>query len=371
MINARPVAILLVCVALSGFATSVRAESNPAPVADAHASSAPATAAPQAANYGIRAMRPVFGGACTTCPFGSMAKIVKTAMQPYGYEVQICYNCAGPGGPRLVSAAGMPGPLDEALAKRPELRFPPSPHAPVDFGVTTHQWLRWAYEGSHLYKGEGPRKNLRVIATLQYAKYLIVAATKESGITDLRQLAGRPIRLLIGYNDYEWDVLAHYGITKRSIEAAGGRVKAGVDPSQRHDFDVVIYVGTLNNTPEYNIWYQLSQKYDLRYLNLDDTLLDKLAREQNMERRDIPEGLLRGVDRPIPTVGVHVEVIYGRDDMPDSFAYDVAKAIDEHQELLAWNMDNVSYNVHTVWKTPGVPLHPGAERYYREMGYMK
>ena len=29
-----------------------------------------------------------------------------------------------------------------------------------------------------------------------------------------------------------------------------------------------------------------------------------------------------------------------------------------------------SYNIHAVWKAYGVPLHPGAARYYKERGYM-
>lgn len=57
--------------------------------------------------------------------------------------------------------------------------------------------------------------------------------------------------------------------------------------------------------------------------------------------------------------------------MPDHFAYTLAKAMDEHQDLLQWSHMNFSYNLHAVWKAFGVPLHPGAARYYREKGYMK
>jgi TRAP-type uncharacterized transport system substrate-binding protein len=57
--------------------------------------------------------------------------------------------------------------------------------------------------------------------------------------------------------------------------------------------------------------------------------------------------------------------------MPDSFAYDVAKAMDEQQQLLQWRHLNFSYNVHTVWNGYEVPLHPGAARYYKEKRYMK
>src|SRR5438094_1080830 len=51
---------------------------------------------------GYAAKRPVFGGSCPTCPWGAMGDIVKAALKSSGWDVQMCYNCAG--GPR---AAGM------------------------------------------------------------------------------------------------------------------------------------------------------------------------------------------------------------------------------------------------------------------------
>ena len=64
------------------------------------------------------------------------------------------------------------------------------------------------------------------------------------------------------------------------------------------------------------------------------------------------------------------QVLYGRADMPDDFAYTAAKPLDEHQELLRWSHLNFSHNIHTVARDYGVPLHPGAARYYKERRYM-
>src|SRR5689334_7868971 len=44
--------------------------------------------------FGIAVKRPVFGGACKVCPWGAVAEIVRDAMKPYGWDVQICYHCA-------------------------------------------------------------------------------------------------------------------------------------------------------------------------------------------------------------------------------------------------------------------------------------
>src|SRR4051812_45622210 len=66
---------------------------------------------PPKTGYAVK--KPVFGGACPVCPWGAMAEIVKAAVQPYGWDVQICYYCAGgPREARLVSAAAMATPPD-------------------------------------------------------------------------------------------------------------------------------------------------------------------------------------------------------------------------------------------------------------------
>ena len=61
-----------------------------------------------AGQTGIKEKKPVFGGACRLCPWGAMAEVVQAAMKPYGYDVQICYNCNAADAPRIVSEAQNP-----------------------------------------------------------------------------------------------------------------------------------------------------------------------------------------------------------------------------------------------------------------------
>ena len=87
---------------------------------------------------------------------------------------------------------------------------------------------------------------------------------------------------------------------------------------------------------------------------------------------DLPFRYMRGVgDTPIPVVGTSGTAVYGREDMPDLFVYDVAKAIDEQRALLRWANLPFSYDPMTVADGAGVPLHPAAARYYKERGYIK
>jgi TRAP transporter TAXI family solute receptor len=295
-------------------------------------------------------------------------------MKPYGYEVQICYNCNGADAPRIVSEARKPPPyrpdpaVPEALAPRnaPDL-------GAVDFGAVAIQFLRNAYRGTGTYARETPRTNLCLIANIQDPSYVLIAAKAETGITNLSEIRQKrwPVRILTaGIGGDSTRILAHFGLSRQSIEEAGGRV--GNTSEDREKFDVVIGgAGVMTTAPEWTLWTEISQKFNLNFIQLPDDLLAELARTGEQEVGIIPPGLYRGVMRPIPTVVRTGTVIYGRNDMPDDFAYLVAKAMDEQQQLLQGSHLNFSYNVHTVWNGYEVPLHPGAARYYKEKGYMK
>src|SRR6185295_17871421 len=87
-----------------------------------------------AQEFGIKAKKPIFGGACKTCPWGAIADIVKAAMQPYGYDVQICYNCAGGAQEsRLVMGAKMPPPMTQGGGNVLGALVPAPPNGPIDF----------------------------------------------------------------------------------------------------------------------------------------------------------------------------------------------------------------------------------------------
>jgi uncharacterized protein len=145
----------------------------------------------------------------------------------------------------------------------------------------------------------------------------------------------------------------------------------GNTAADNDNFDVVIGGGGgLTFAPEWRIWTEISQKFDLAFLGLPDELLDKLMKGTEQSRGIIPPGLYKGVERPIPTLVRSGTVIYCRDDMSEDLAYSITKAVDEQQHLLQWSHLNYSYNIHNVWKAFEVPLHPGAARYYTERRYM-
>jgi TRAP-type uncharacterized transport system substrate-binding protein len=300
-----------------------------------------------------------------------MGEAVREALRPSGYEVQVCYSCGGPArSVRLVAdAASAPPP------QKPAPGALPAPEGRVDFGATGAELLRYAYLGIHDFANdkEGPRRHLRLIAKIQMPTYYAVAIHSKSGITDLRQVAEKKLAVKLvarggvgeGINA---EVLDYYGLSEEKIKSFGGTASGTY--TRGSDVDVVIGWAALLNAPEYSVWYDAPQQHDLIYLEMPADLRAKLITKFRVEEHQAPEGLLRGVVRPFVTVVRNGTVVYGRADMPDAFAYSVARALDEHKGVFQWSIMPFSYDSKTVWQLGEVPLHPGAEKYYRERKYL-
>jgi hypothetical protein len=314
--------------------------------------------------------RPVMASACPNgCPWGELGDFVRDAMKPFGYSVILCRNCNRTYGPWVVSENEYPPPLDEInLEDGVNIRV----DARVDFGVTSSAMLYAAYHKT--LAGKGPYRNLRLIAKIEDPFYYMVAVRKESGINDFSVIRQKkmPVRIL-GADGNMTTILKYYGITVEDIRLWGGKTGVSVNEALDGDFDIMAgFLASPALNPESAFWTSLSQKFDLHFLELPEELLKQIA-AQNVDAEFVVarQSLLRGVNRRIRTLGRSGEAIFARDDTPEQAAYDLAKAIDEHQGALKWFIRIYTYDPRTVWKNFEVPLHPGAERYYREVGYMK
>jgi uncharacterized protein len=330
--------------------------------ATATAQQAPASGVIDVGKTGWAAKRPVVASACPFgCPWGELGEFVHDAMKPLGYDVILCRNCNRDRGPRLVSTAGVSPPLDALDARTGTTqRF----DAPVDFGITASGILTGAYNGQY--------KNLRLIAKIEDPTFLLVAVKASSGISDLSEIKTKklPVKILAGGGADA--VLKHYGMTRADIAGWGGAVNASMGAREAAEFDVIIDDhGTPFMNPEGSHWTILSQRHELKFLDIPEPVLKELAATGGYKIVSTKWGLLKGVDRNIRTVARSGEAIFAREDTPEQAAYEVAKAVDQARGDLMYLIRRYSIDPRTVTENQGVPLHLGAARYYREMGYIK
>jgi TRAP-type uncharacterized transport system substrate-binding protein len=329
----------------------------------------PEQAAKPAASATIAAKKPVFAGACKACPWGILAKVTADALSFYGYQTTICWVCWSSYGPREMADKTKPVTPPGAL-DNPEYVEPP-PDAVPDISATSESNLIDAWNGTGPYARDGKqRRNYRLIAVIRTSTYMLAAASKKSGITNLRQIKDRVAPTwIVGNNQIIFD---YYGIKVADLRAKGGGIMpANASREKRASADVFIGTGLLANTPEQRLWYEASQLNDLVFLEFEEPLIIRLAQEPGYQRATVPLALFRGVTRPIPTVMRPNHFIYVRDEAPDSFAYDVAKALDEHRDLFQVQLEPWYYDPQTVAVSRVIPMHPGALQYYRERGYVK
>lgn len=329
----------------------------------------PEQPAKSAVSATIAAKKPVFAGACKACPWGILAKVTADALSFYGYQTTICWVCWSSFGPREMADKTKPVTPPGAL-DNPQYVEPP-PDAVPDISATSESNLIDAWNGTGPYARDGkPRRNYRVIAVIRTSTYMLAAASKKSGITNLRQIKDRVgPTWIVGNNRIIFD---YYGIKVGDLKARGGGIMpSNASREKRASADVFIGTGLLANTPEQRSWYEASQLNDLVFLDFEEALISRLAQEPGYQRATVPLALFRGVTRPIPTVMRPNHFIYVRDEAPDSFAYDVARALDEHRDLFQVQLEPWYYDPQTVAASKVIPMHPGALKYYRERGYVK
>ena len=328
---------------------------------------------------GIAAKKPVYAGGCKACPFGILGLVTREALSYYGYDVHVCYTCASSLAATDMSfketkQQGTPDPYNQSR-KWLESTPPTVPDIATGSEVLMTHLLR---EGSEPNRSGAPgppggkplNNNLRLIASLVTPTYYAVIVSRSLGITSLAQLKNR--RGIWIYGGEGGPVLKYYGLTREVLQKNGGGFLTGAGREQRAAADVWItdYVH-LTHTLENRMWGEITQMNDLVFLKMDEALLDQLVATGDYERSVMPLESFRGVDEPIPTVSRKPGIfVYVRDEAPDDFAYTLAKALYEHRDIFRRQITVLYYDPETVVKSV-LPLHPGAAKFYREIGFLK
>jgi hypothetical protein len=327
---------------------------------------------------GISAKKPVYAGACKACPFGILGIITREALSHYGYDVHICFTCGGANAAKDMSfkqtAQGENSDPYSPTRLLVESTPPTVPDMATGQEVLMTHLLR---EGTEPTSGGTPggqgvplKNNMRLIANLITPTYYLVMVRRSLGITSLAQLKER--RNIWIYGGEGGPVLKYYGLTKEVLQKNGGGFITGSGRERRASADVWISdYASLTHTIENRIWGEITQMNDLVLLQMDAALLDQLVATGDYQRSVLPLESFRGVDHPIQTVSRRGGIfIYVRDEAPDDFAYTAAKALYEHRELFRQQITVLYYDRETVVKSV-LPLHPGAAKFYREIGFLK
>jgi TRAP transporter TAXI family solute receptor len=130
-------------------------------------------------------------------------------------------------------------------------------------------------------------------------------------------------------------------------------------------FDAIV---TLTGAPMPAI-QQAESKEPVTFIQLSPEQIDAIRKAiPEFSASNIPAGTYRLLEKDYTTLGVYNFVI-GRADLPDDLVYQLVKLVfDNHADLLKAHPAASETVAKNVVKDTFLPFHPGAIRYYREIG---
>ena len=219
-----------------------------------------------------------------------------------------------------------------------------------------------------------PTPDVRHVMTL-YGSALQVTTPRNGPIHSFKDLERGGFRIFRGtrtavtYEMVEASLLAH-GLDSAELIKEGNIFESysfgdQLMAMQDGRLDISFYSGPV---PYGNI-VQMNQTPGIRLLNFDDAAMDRMEELlPGISRTVIPAGSYEGQDQPIQAPYV-VNQLVVHADLPDDFVYQLTKLMNERYEAfhgLFPGSREVSPN--EPLKLNKIKVHPGAERYYREIG---
>jgi TRAP transporter TAXI family solute receptor len=171
------------------------------------------------------------------------------------------------------------------------------------------------------------------------------------------------------------DVFKAYGIKFKDIENWGGKIQAVYSGQAKMLFADRTTDAFMNiDVVPYPYFVELGKNRNVTLLSLDEDIVEKMvnAPGSHYAKFVTPAGTYDWQKSDVLSVAV-LTALFGLPDMPDEVAYNVAKAIKEQRDYLVNAYPQYKVLTPEVQASVGkfVPLHPGAEKYYREIGALK
>ncbi|OIQ50525.1 hypothetical protein BerOc1_02463 [Pseudodesulfovibrio hydrargyri] len=253
----------------------------------------------------------------------------------------------------------------------------------AEMGLSFSVASNWAYNGIVTYKGK-PRKNLRALLGGLSSPYRIgVVVNEKLGVNSLEELLAKkgPIRLVTvqrgGLGEIMTSlILESYGVSYDDIKAWGGSVShidLGSAISQMKDGQADLFIHNMSYKMP-NIT-EMCLRGGLQFLPIGDKQANYLAEKYGiMPKVYFEKGEFNGITEQVRSIGYPTSVI-ASSEMSDDMAYNIVKAICENKSMLvAAHASLAAFDPANAWKPEingGIPLHPGAERYFKEKGYIQ
>ncbi len=245
-------------------------------------------------------------------------------------------------------------------------------------GITAVTFMKAAHDGVEPFRKP---VNVKALANLDDMTRVIFAVPTDSEIKTVRDIveSKKPLRVFLGSKVggnaemfVRW-TFACLGYTKKDLQKRGFTLYGGT-PNECGSMmrEGQLDVMSMTNPGEHFAISELIKDMDLRFLPFDDKLLSDLKEKYAMTPGILPTTMYKPmVKEDVPIITAPSGLVINAD-VSDEDAYKMAKALVEGRKDIAlafpaWD----TITPERVCKDLPIEIHPGAARYYREIGCMQ
>ncbi len=238
----------------------------------------------------------------------------------------------------------------------------------VDMAIVQNDVMDYAYNGTSLFEADGKIEGFLTLGAV-YAEVCQIVARADSGITSIADLKGKKVSVGDSGSGVEFNaqqILGAYDVTFEDIDKQNLSFQASADALKDGKIDAFFCTA---GAPTVAIT-DLSTTTGIVLLGVDDEHRAKLDEKYGFYAAyTVPAGTYKGVDADVTTVAVKATFIVS-DQLDEETVYQLTKAIYENKDNYAHDKAkemSVEYAVSSI----SVPFHPGAEKYFKEVGAIK
>jgi len=253
----------------------------------------------------------------------------------------------------------------------------------VSSGKLDIVWLNPSAIPSMAVRGIGPFRKaspLRALAVFPSWDRLVIAVSPRLGVRSMEELISKKpkMNVSIAVNDCVDFAIRYllkcHGISQNDFTAWGGTVDKVVRPSNPHRREGIVS-GTLDMVIDEGLdsWGELAVAHGMIFLSYSEAVLRKLE-TYGFQRARLDHGRVAGIVEPTMVVDFSGWPIVVHEKFPDDLAYHIVGVVDKIREEIPYDAPETPSMKQLCSNTEAgplnFPLHPGAERYYRERGYL-
>jgi TRAP transporter TAXI family solute receptor len=317
-------------------------------------------------------MRRFFGFVFAACLLATGTSASAQATNPPDWPKTLTLGSASPGGVNY--------DYSEALAKilSESLKIPVNPlptQGPVhnvkliesggaQLGTTTTGIALQGWNGTGDWTAGQRNRKMRALFPMYDQPFQFVAL-RRSGITTVAQFSNRNVGVGPRAGTAGTYVPAMFGVIGISAKIGNGSWDAAAADLLEGRYDAL---GSSSGVPIPAL-KQVEAKEPAIFVSLTPEQIEAIRKAMpELTISQIGSGAYTSLDKTYTTVGLYIFAI-GRDDLPDELVYQLVKAtFVNHDRLLKAIPAAADTLPKNVDKNTFLPFHPGAVRYYREIG---